>query len=79
MYLYMCPLNLYIYMCPLKSVISVNDVDYGQVRVWDLETLKCKHALKQPGGGIRALVTMHGDVWGGVGAELVVWGRSGCK
>jgi len=49
-----------------------------QVRVWDLETLECEHALKQPRGDgeVRALVAVEGAVWGGVGAEVVVWGRS---
>ena len=46
-----------------------------QVRVWDLATLECEHALKQP-GDVRALVAVEGAVLGGVGAELVVWGRS---
>ena len=45
------------------------------MRVWDLETLECEHVLKQP-DGIWALVAVEGAVWGGVGAELVVWGRS---
>ena len=46
-----------------------------QVRVWDLETLECEHVLKQP-DSIRALVAVEGAVWGAVGTELVVWGRS---
>ena len=47
-----------------------------QVRVWDLATLECEHALKQPRGSVRTLVAVEGAVWGGVGAEVVVWGRS---
>ena len=48
-----------------------------QVRVWDLATLECEHALKQPrGSNVEALVAVEGAVWGGVGAEVVVWGRS---
>ena len=46
-----------------------------QVRVWDLETLECEHVLKQP-DGILALAAVEGAVLGGVGRELVVWGRS---
>ena len=45
------------------------------MRVWDLETLECEHVLKQP-DGILALVAVEGAVWGAVGTELVVWGRS---
>jgi len=48
---------------------------FRQVRVWDLETLECEHALKQP-GDVRALVAVEGAVWGAVGTELAVWGRS---
>ena len=48
-----------------------------QVRVWDLVTLECEHVLKQP-DGVWALVAAEGAMWGGVGAELVVWGRSAC-
>ena len=47
------------------------------MRVWDLETLECEHVLKQP-DGIWALVAVEGAVLGGVGRELVVWGRSAC-
>jgi len=47
-----------------------------QVRVWDLETLECEHVLKQP-DSIWALVAVEGAVLGGVGKEVVVWGRSG--
>ena len=50
--------------------------DCRQVRVWDLATLECEHALKQPRGDVEALVAVEGAVWGGVGAEVVVWGRS---
>ena len=50
--------------------------DCRQVRVWDLATLECEHALKQPRGGVWALVAVDGGGWGGVGAEVVVWGPS---
>ena len=46
-----------------------------QVRVWDLVTLECEHALKQP-EDIWALVAVEGAVLGAVGTELAVWGRS---
>ena len=45
-----------------------------QVRVFDLETLECEHALRQP-GGVLALAAEEGEVWGGVLREVVVWGR----
>ena len=48
-----------------------------QVRVWDLETLECEHALKQPRGDVYSLVAVEGAVWGGVAEEVVVWGRRG--
>ncbi len=52
---------------------------YGQqceVRVWDLETLECEHTLPQPRGSeVKCLVAARGQVWGGVGWEVVVWGR----
>ena len=66
--------------------MPVNIFDHShcpQVRVWDLETLECEHALKQPRGhvwaprgDVIALVAVEGAAWGGVGAEVVVWGRS---
>jgi hypothetical protein len=53
-----------------------------EVRVWDLETLECKHSLPQPpGAGVWCLAAGCGAVWGGVGQEgmgmeVVVWGRA---
>ncbi len=46
------------------------------MRVWDLGTLECEHALEQADGNVEALVAVEGAVWGGVGEEVVVWGRS---
>ena len=48
-----------------------------EVRVWDVETMTCEHTLRQPPGTrVWCLAaTSGGDVWGGVGAEVVVWGR----
>jgi WD40 repeat protein len=48
----------------------------SEVRVWDLGTLECKHTLLQPGqAGVQYLAEGCGAVWGGVGSEVVVWGR----
>ncbi len=53
-----------------------------EVRVWDLETLECKHTLPQPPvAGVWCLVARCGEVWGvvgqaDVGLELLVWGRA---
>jgi hypothetical protein len=48
-----------------------------EVRVWDLGTLECEHTLPQPAGaGVRCLAAGCGAVWGGVGSEVVVWGRA---
>ncbi len=47
-----------------------------QLRVWDLETLECEHVLKPTGKDVFVLVAVEGTVWGGVGEEVVVWGRS---
>ncbi len=48
-----------------------------EVRVWDLGTLECEHTLPQPAGmQLRCLAAGRGQVWGGVGADVVVWGRA---
>ena len=47
-----------------------------EVRVWDLGTLECEHTLPQPGGSeVWCVAAGRGQVWGGVGREVVVWGR----
>ena len=47
-----------------------------EVRVWDLDSLVCEHTLRQPAGAdVRCLAAAGGEVWGGAGAEVVVWGR----
>ena len=47
-----------------------------EVRVWGLEELELQHTLPQPAGSdVRALLAVDGEVWGGVGTEVVVWGR----
>ena len=46
------------------------------VRVLDLETLSHERTLVQPAGqAVSCLVALRGEVWGGVGGEVVVWGR----
>ena len=47
-----------------------------EVRVWDVDSLTCEHTVRQPAGaGVSCLAAAGGEVWGGVGAEVVVWGR----
>jgi WD40 repeat protein len=52
-----------------------------EVRVWDLGTLECEHTLPQPvpqaaWADVWCLAAGCGAVWGGVGSEVVVWGRA---
>ena len=52
------------------------DAARGEVRVWDAESLACEHAVRLPAGaGVGCLAAAGGEVWGGVGVEVVVWGR----
>jgi WD40 repeat protein len=54
-----------------------DDEERCEVRVWDLGTLECEHALPQPAGAdVRCLAAVCGAVWGGVGEEVVLWGRA---
>ena len=47
-----------------------------EVRVWDLETLRPLHTLRQPAGDdVESLVWDGREVWGAVGSQVVVWGR----
>jgi WD40 repeat protein len=46
----------------------------GEVRVWGLAELDLQQTLRQP-HYVNALVAVDGDVWGGAGKEVVVWGR----
>ena len=47
-----------------------------EVRVWDIDSLACEHTLRQPtGADVWCLAAAGGEVWGGVGSEVVVWGR----
>ena len=46
-----------------------------EVRVWDADTLACEHTLRQPAGArVFCLAGTGGEVWGGVGSDVVVWG-----
>ena len=47
-----------------------------EVRVWDLETLRPQHTLRQPAGeDVESLVWDGREVWGAAGDQVVVWGR----
>jgi WD40 repeat protein len=46
----------------------------GEVRVWGLAELDLQQTLRQP-IAVFALVAVDGEVWGGRGDEVVVWGR----
>ncbi len=49
---------------------------HTEVRVWDLATLRCERALRQPvGDDVSGFVVAEGELWAGVGEALVVWGR----
>ena len=57
---------------------SMFSSEEGEVRVWDLETLRPLHTLMQPAGAnVRSLVCDGREVWGAVGGQVVVWGRRG--
>ena len=46
------------------------------MRVWRLDTLEPEHTLKQPAWvDVLSLFGLASEVWGGVGKQLVVWGR----
>jgi WD40 repeat protein len=48
-----------------------------EARVWDLETLECERTLPQPSrSAVWCLAAGRGQVWGGVGNKVVVWGRA---
>ncbi len=49
----------------------------AEVRVWGLAELDLQQTLPLSAGSssVRALVRVSGEVWGGVGAEVSVWGK----
>ena len=49
----------------------------AELRVWDLETLRPLHALRQPAGEALSLMCDRDEVWAAVGREVVVGGRRG--
>ncbi len=59
------------------GLFGVDEAQQYDVRVWDLGTLECEHTLPQPEGSmVWCLSAGQGQVWGGVGGEVVVWGRA---
>ena len=57
------------------SVGHRSDTRY-EVRVWDLDSLRCERTVLQPAGArVQCLAAAGGEVWGGLGSEVVVWGR----
>ena len=52
-----------------------------EVRVYDVDTMACEHVVRPPaveslmGPHVTCLAAAGGEVWGGVGSEVVVWGR----
>ena len=56
---------------------NAHEVERYEVRVWDLGTLECEHTLPQAAGAeVYCLAAGCGAVWGGVGSEVVAWGRA---
>ncbi len=49
-------------------------VSQGDVRVWGLAELDLRE-IRPAGANVCALLAMDGEVWGGVGADVAVWGR----
>jgi hypothetical protein len=49
---------------------------HGEVRVWDLESLRLERTLPQAAGAdVRALTATDGGMWAGVGRDVAVWRR----
>jgi len=46
----------------------------GLLHVWNPDTLVCEHIIKRT-GWLECILAVDGEVWCGVGAHLVVWGR----
>ena len=61
----------------ISGSVGYNAPEY-EVRVWDVDSgsLTCEHTVRQPAEErVRCLAAVGWEVWGGVGAEVVVWGR----
>jgi hypothetical protein len=61
------------------SADASDDEDRGihyEIRVWDLDSLRCVHVLPQASGSqLFSLLPVAGEVWCGVGSKVVVVGR----
>ena len=58
------------------SMIGSVSEEKRKVRVWDLETLRPLHTLRQPAeDDVRSLLSDGREVWAAVGSQVVVWGR----
>ncbi len=46
------------------------------VRVWEVKTMVCEHLVREAvDEDVFCLAFVGGEVWGGVGSSVVVWGR----
>jgi hypothetical protein len=71
-----CPRCLLTSGSKLISGAYLYDDRQYEVRVWDLETMACEHTVREAAGaGVQCLAAAGGEVWGGVGSSVVVWGR----
>ena len=53
---------------------STRNGTQGEVRLWDVDSLICKHSVReQVCADIWCLAAAGGAIWGGMGAEVVVW------
>ena len=63
------------------SADASDDEDRGiqyEIRVWDLDSLRCVHVLPQSSGSqLFSLLPVGGEVWCGVGSKVVIVGREG--
>ena len=47
-----------------------------ELRVWDVDSLTCEHTVQQPARAAMSCLAVVGEeLWGGAGADVVVWGR----
>ena len=60
----------------LKVGSMAHSPQQEEVRVWGLRDLDLRQTLRQPAGAsVGALAAVDGEVWGGVGKDVVAWGR----